>query len=153
MAIHPQNIPLITRTGVIKPIIQLLSTGNDATKAQATGVICNLAINNKTAAELAKEGAIKPLVALLVGSLFPATMAALALANLAMVDGHKVLIAKEGAVPPLVRLLGSGCDETILYAVQALVRLASHSDIQEPIIEEGSQGDDWTWPYSFHDQP
>merc|ERR1719399_2293303 len=98
---------------------------------EVAGALTNLADTNEdNQAEIAKAGAIAPLVKLIGASASPSCQeeAAGTLMNLAACDANKPKVMSAGAVAPLVALLTSGTDATKEHAGGALANLANGHD-------------------------
>ena len=79
--------------------------------------------------EIAKQGGIPPLIALLQnGTSEDKTHAAGALLSLANNADNEVEIAKQGGIPPLIALLQNGTSEGKTQAAGALRNLACNAD-------------------------
>jgi len=97
----------------------------------AAAALCNLACEGELRKEIARAGAIAPLVTLLSVGEGPSTRkgsAAAALNNLAGDDENRCEIAKAGAIPLLVRLARDGTALQREQAEAALKMLAFNND-------------------------
>lgn len=119
--------------------IDMLRNGTPGDKGRAAGALGDLAVDPKNRNEVAKQGAIGPLVDLLSsGTPSGREEAARVLSNLAWDPDHKKEVAEQGAVEPLVDLLSCGNPKAREYAACALGNLAADPETRREVADGGA---------------
>jgi vacuolar protein 8 len=120
----------LSTTGVVPPLIQLLTSDQAEVQEHAAGAVKNQVANASRRGEVTAAGAIPPLVALLrspVAAVQAETAGALR--SLGLDAAAKVVMATSDCPPALVHLLGS--DSTVLvqeHAAGAMWAMAHRSE-------------------------
>ena len=125
--------------GGIIPLVALLREGRNDGKKFAASALARLAHQqDETAAEIARVGAVSPLVGLLAGDRGDAAQeeAAGALFELAANAGNRIAITDCDGIGPLVVLLGCDNPRTREHAEGGLVRLSIENSNRVLIIKQ-----------------
>jgi hypothetical protein len=127
LCIHGEVSRLIAHEGAIKPIVQLLTTGNRQTKEKAVITLSNLSMFTINHAMIIQAGAIQPVIQLLSTGESDNThqAAAAVLSDLATNPSNTELIHQAGAVQPLILLLSMESEQLQANAALALSNMIS----------------------------
>ena len=139
LALLPDSRTTIVMTGGIIPFVALLREGRNDGKKFAASALARLAHEqDETAAEIARAGAVSPLVGLLNGDRGDAAQeeAAGALYELAANAGNRIAITDCDGIGPLVVLLGCSNPRTREHAEGGLVRLSIENSNRVLIIKQ-----------------
>ena len=125
----------------VTPLVYLLNGGDDTAKRWAAAALGNLAQGRTEQgypAQIAKVGAISPLVSLVAGEHGEEAQQEGAWALFALADhaANRIAIAEAGGIGPLVLLLGSSNATSREHAEGALVRLSIENANRELIIKK-----------------
>ncbi|CAI9115962.1 OLC1v1016988C1 [Oldenlandia corymbosa var. corymbosa] len=134
----PENRFKIARAGAIKPLIEIISSGDSQLQEYGVTAILNLSLCDENKDAIAAAGAIKPLIkALKLGTSTAKENAACALLRLSQVDSNKIAIGRSGAIPPLVNLLETGNFRGKKDASTALYSLCSVKENKVRAVQAG----------------
>jgi len=124
------NPAALVSSGAIKPLIDLVTDGNDGSQIHAASTLATIAAAKHEYQDLiVAGGAIAPLVQVArTGSNKAQTYAAAAIASLSEQHKHREGMVKAGAIVPLVRLVrGDVTDDTHVYAAEAIANVSAQN--------------------------
>lgn len=131
---------MFAMSGVIQPLISMLTSSNGDAREAALLALLNLAVRNEgNKVMIVMSGAVPPLIELLKfenGSL--RELATAAILTLSASASNKATIAASGATPLLVQILSSGSVQGKVDAVTALYNLSTCTENLTPIIASGA---------------
>lgn len=139
LALLPDTRDSLVSCGSIVPLVALLREGRDDGKKFAAAALARLAHDqDATAAEIARSGAVSPLVSLLNGDRGPDAQeeAAGALYELAANASNRIAITDCDGIGPLVSLLGCSNTRTREHSEGGLVRLSIENSNRVLIIKQ-----------------
>ena len=130
------------RTGVVKPLVDLLSVRNAAASMKAAQALMMLAARSHPDRQVISDAnAIPPLVAMLGdgrNATTPQIRAAAVLSDLARTGENKAAVVKAGGVTPLVKMLSTAKNEVAQVAASgAVAQLTANTIAQKLITEAG----------------
>ena len=131
------NPRALVSAGAIKPLIELVKSGNDGSQVHAASALATIAAAKyEFQDKIIQAGAIVPLVSLLhMGSNVANSFAAAAIASLSDQPKHRGEIVKAGACRPLVRLVRDDVTvDTQLHASDAIADLSCENKEAQDIF-------------------
>ena len=137
-----KNPGALVAAGAVKPLVDLISNGNDGAQLYSASTLATIAAaNSEYQLKIIEAGGIAPLVTLLrMGSNKAQENAAYALAELSEQRAQQDPIIKAGIVVPLVRLLrGDVTENAHLHAADAVANLSvQNPKAQRAFYEAGA---------------
>ncbi|KAG6570980.1 U-box domain-containing protein 15 [Cucurbita argyrosperma subsp. argyrosperma] len=135
---NPENRVWIANSGVIPPLVKLLSYPDLNFQEHTVTALLNLSIDDANKRLIAREGAIPAIIEILQhGTEEAKENSAAALFSLSMLDENKVLIGTLKGIPPLVALLRDGTIRGKKDAATALFNLSMNQANKSRAIKAG----------------
>lgn len=135
---NPENRVWIANSGVIPPLVKLLSYPDLNFQEHTVTALLNLSIDDANKRLIAREGAIPAIIEILQhGTEAAKENSAAALFSLSMLDENKVLIGSLKGIPPLVDLLRDGTIRGKKDAATALFNLSLNQSNKSRAIKGG----------------
>lgn len=135
---NPENRVWIANSGVIPPLVKLLSYPDLKFQEHTVTALLNLSIDDSNKRLIAREGAIPAIIEILQhGTEEAKENSAAALFSLSMLDENKVLIGTLNGIPPLVDLLRDGTIRGKKDAATALFNLSLNQSNKSRAIKGG----------------
>uniref|UniRef100_A0A9I9D5B0 RING-type E3 ubiquitin transferase n=1 Tax=Cucumis melo TaxID=3656 RepID=A0A9I9D5B0_CUCME len=135
---NPENRVWIANSGVIPPLVKLLSYPDLNFQEHTVTALLNLSIDDANKRLIAREGAIPAIIEILqCGTEEAKENSAAALFSLSMLDENKVLIGSLKGIPPLVLLLRDGTIRGKKDAATALFNLSLNQANKSRAIKAG----------------
>ncbi|CAK9315474.1 unnamed protein product [Citrullus colocynthis] len=135
---NPENRVWIANSGVIPPLVKLLSYPDLNFQEHTVTALLNLSIDDANKRLIAREGAIPAIIEILQhGTEEAKENSAAALFSLSMLDENKVLIGSLKGIPPLVLLLRAGTIRGKKDAATALFNLSLNQANKSRAIKAG----------------
>ncbi|KAH9331086.1 hypothetical protein KI387_003194, partial [Taxus chinensis] len=126
-------------SGIFRPLVDKLTSGNEAVQLEMTEVICTIDLNESSINSLVDAGAVPPLLFILQNSSETSKLeAAKALRHLSSSESTKVSIAKCGTIPVLVKALSYPIPNLGVEIMATLANLATDRQSAAEIDQEGA---------------